>query len=539
MKAMYKLVIVDDERRIRTGLKNIVNWEKLGFQVTELFSDGQEVIEYLDYVVPDVILTDIKMNRISGLDVAKFIFEKRLPCKVVLISGYQEFELARKGIQYGAEDFLLKPTEVEVIESTFLKIKRQLDEKRELMEKEQYEKERIAEAVSLLEERFFIDIVMGVVESEEYISNCMSTLYPRIDAKHCKCFLADIYIHDYEHFISQVWKYSHDQFETNLHNFLRVYQGQYGFHIVYKSDNLIEIFGICTDEKTGDKPENPEEDEKIKDVLSDLLREMEQIFGFNAEYKLRRICENIYKIGGKGGKELGEADYEVLIQYVNEQKKLVMSNISIGNVITAQKLFHNIMDEMKHLSIQKKKNVVVDIMSTLKTVLWELNEELARTMQRFFVFSDVMAMNSMDEISVWSDRIFDRIKNEEDMSGGSMVSRAKKYIKYNIFQDISQEEAANYLYICPSYLSRLFRKQTGESFQQFVTNVKMEKAKELLRNPQYKTYQVGEMLGYKTPKYFARLFRAHTGMNPSEYRSGVLHLGERFEDDGKKIDKLL
>ena len=65
---MYKLVIADDERRIRVGLKNIVNWEKLGFQVTELFSDGQEVIEYLDYVVPDVTLTDIKMNRISGLD---------------------------------------------------------------------------------------------------------------------------------------------------------------------------------------------------------------------------------------------------------------------------------------------------------------------------------------------------------------------------------------------------------------------------------------------------------------------------------------
>ena len=128
---MYRLIIADDEKRIRQGLKNIVDWESLGFEVTELFSDGQDVIEYLDYMIPDVILTDIKMNHVSGLDVAKYVFEHHLPCRVVLVSGYQEFELAVQGLKYGAEDYLLKPTEVDKLEETFWKIKRELDEARE------------------------------------------------------------------------------------------------------------------------------------------------------------------------------------------------------------------------------------------------------------------------------------------------------------------------------------------------------------------------------------------------------------------------
>ena len=97
---------------------------------------------------------------------------------------------------------------------------------------------------------------------------------------------------------------------------------------------------------------------------------------------------------------------------------------------------------------------------------------------------------------------------------GSLISKAKAYIKDNIYKDISQEETANYLYICPSYLSRMFKKQTGESFLQYVTKEKMEKAIELLRDPQYKIYQVGEILGYKTPRYFSKNFSKLHRMKP-------------------------
>ncbi len=519
---MYKLIIADDERRIRQGLKNIVDWESLGFQVVDVFSDGQEIIESLEYLVPDVILTDIKMNHVSGLDVAKYVFEHQLPSKVVLVSGYQEFELALQGIRYGAEDYLLKPTDVDKLEETFRKIRAELDKMKERLQKSRADKERMEEMIPLLEERFFGDLVMGVVESEDYIRSCMGILYPQMDFENSKCFIADIYIEDYEHFMKDIWEYSYDQFEVNLGNFLGIYNKNCGFHIVYKADNLIEVMGIMV----GGQQKNAD----CLQIMDGLMQELEKYFCLRADYKVRREYENIFKI--RHLQEIfweEEGEGQILDQYIQEQKKLVMSHISVGNVVTAQKLFHNILQELGKLPAVKRNNIVIDILSTMNAVLKEINVKLSESLLPYFNYAMISSMMRTEEVMQYTDRIFDRIRlageKKEYYDSRSMVAKAINYIKDNIDKDISQEETANYLYICPSYLSRMFKKQTGESFLQYVTRLKMERAIELLKDPRYKTYQVSEMLGYKTPKYFSRLFRSHTGMNPSEYRGKVLHIG--------------
>ena len=212
-----------------------------------------------------------------------------------------------------------------------------------------------------------------------------------------------------------------------------------------------------------------------------------------------------------------------------------MSNITMGNIVTAQKLFHNILEELKVLPMVQRDNTVIDMLSTMHSVLSEGNRKLSESLDPYFNYTAVLSITRQEELVAYTDRIFDRIRlaegKEEYYDTNSLVSKAKDYIRNNIYTDISQEETANYLYICPSYLSRMFRKQTGENFLQYVTRVKMEKAIELLKDPQYKTYQVSERLGYKTPRYFSRLFRNHTGMNPSEYRGKVLHIGGEFDED--------
>lgn len=524
---MYKLIIADDEKIIRMGLKNLVEWEKLGFEVIELFTDGQEIIEYLDYMLPDVILTDIKMNQVSGLDVAKYVFEHQVPCKVVLISGYQEFELAVQGLKYGVKDYLLKPTNVDVIIETFSKLKEQLDIMKEKREKEQSEKERMDEAIPLLEERFFADLVLGgVVDSDQYIKSRINILYPELEIHNSACFLADIRIQDYEYFMSKVWEYSYDQLEMNLNNFLRIYKGECFFHIVYKSGEVIEVVGIHRGRAMAG--------ESCDRSVAELLCELKESFHFDADYEVRHIYDSIFDLG-RFRKDAGIQGGEYNRQQMEEQKKLLMSNISIGNIVTSQKLFHNILKEMEGLPVSERNNMVVSLLSTMNQVIQEVNEKLHQSLQAYFNYAMIVSMKSTDEIAEYCNRIFDRIRMAEEKKEyydtNSLITKAKNYIQENLYRDISQEEIANQLFICSSYLSRLFKKETGENFSQYVTRIKIEKAIELLKDPKYKTYQVSEVLGYKTPRYFSRLFRMQTGMNPSEYRGKILHLGGKTDEE--------
>ncbi|WP_312370177.1 response regulator transcription factor [Lachnoclostridium sp.] len=527
---MYKLVIADDEKIIRQGLKNVVDWEKIGFEIIEIFSDGQEVIEYLEYMMPDLILTDIKMNHVSGMEVAKYVFEQQLPCKVVLISGYQEFDLALQGIKYGVMDYLLKPSNVENISKTFIKIKEELDQKHKEKEKAQADKERIDEVLPLLEDHFFSDLILGVADSEEYIKNRMNILYPEIDIEHSFCLLVDICIQDYEKFMEEIWQYNYDQFEINISNFLRIYDKDISFHLVYKSNNIIELFGIVT------KQVNKEQIESLcHDSIEKLLLELKANFKFHASYQIRQIYSNIYQIRNFWEGLLKDDSDEAIQQHLQEQKKLIMSNITLGNIVTAQKIFHNVLDVLNVKPVLYRNNMVIDILSTMHTIIKEVNDKLSNSLQNYFNYSVILSFSNGDDLKSYCNRIFDRIKLAEEKKeyydANSLISKAKTYIMENINRDISQEEVANQLFICSAYLSRLFKKQTGENFSQYVTRMKVEKAIELLKDPQYKTYQVSEALGYKTPRYFSRIFRMQTGMNPSEYRGKVLRLGEEYDEN--------
>lgn len=125
---MFSLVIVEDEKIARERLIHMVKWEDLGFYVEASFSGGQEVLNYLRYNIPQVILTDIKMPRVTGLDVAKYVDANHLPVQVVLLSGYEEFEYAKQALTYHVVDYLTKPLSIAKLKEMFRKIGNQLQQ---------------------------------------------------------------------------------------------------------------------------------------------------------------------------------------------------------------------------------------------------------------------------------------------------------------------------------------------------------------------------------------------------------------------------
>lgn len=520
---MYTLVIVDDEQHIREGLKEVVNWEELGFTVVETFADGQEIIKYLDDMVPDVILTDIKMSCTSGMEVAAYVSDHQLPCKVVLLSGFQEFDLARQAISYGAEAYLLKPTDLKELKAIFLKIKKALDVNGNARQKVEEDRPQNNEAIRLLEEHLFSDIVMGVTKNMTYISECLKLLYPEKNIWDSECFLADVRIVEFEYYVNEKWEYTWDQFEENLRNFFRIYSDRFRYHIVYKSHDMIELIGISVEKRQGG--------ESADTCLSRLIKELEEDFQFQCKYNIRGVYDGIGRLIDE--QKVCGYDEEIDFQYLLEQKRQIVSNIVIGNIDLGKSLFHDFLFNLEKVPKNMKNNMVIDLLSAIHVAIRVNNEKIAESMSSLINYSEVLLLKNVHEIMRWGDRIFDFIKAQgalED-NNNSLVEKAKRLIAEDIDKDVSLEKVAESLYICPSYLSRIFRKQTGEYFLQYVTRKKIELAMELLKEPQYKIYHVAEKLGYKKVSYFAKLFLSHTGMNPSEYRRKVLHLGEALEEN--------
>ena len=154
---MYSLVITEDDDIIREGLVSFINSADLGFKVVASFDDGEETIEYLSKNETDVVLTDIKMLKVSGIEVAEYVLENKLSTKVIFISAYEEFEFAQKALENGVEYYFVKPVDIELIYNYFSELKQKLDDERKLKNKlEEYD-----EHLLCLQKSFIEDIISG------------------------------------------------------------------------------------------------------------------------------------------------------------------------------------------------------------------------------------------------------------------------------------------------------------------------------------------------------------------------------------------
>lgn len=124
---MYSLVIAEDELMTRRSLVDMIKWHQMGFTVVGEFSDGQELLNYLESAIPDVILTDIKMSRVSGVDIARFVAQRGLPIQIVFLSGYKDFEFAQSAVEYRVFRYLVKPVPIPKLREVFTSLRESLD----------------------------------------------------------------------------------------------------------------------------------------------------------------------------------------------------------------------------------------------------------------------------------------------------------------------------------------------------------------------------------------------------------------------------
>jgi two-component system, response regulator YesN len=507
---MYKLLIVDDEKNIRLGIQAMISREFPTVFEIETAMDGIEAIEKLKEV--DILITDIKMPRMDGIQLIQHIqqTEQKIPAMVIL-SGYDDFEFTKAAIKCKAKDYLLKPVNRNELYQTLRKILEEF----EINNQETYQHLEEYRSSQLNFILLNPNIQPGVVEyliPKMQLDRFENGYYVGIFDHKGKIDGEDLLIR-IKPFISQLYKGSEQDHQTVcfLDSKDRV--------VVISEESIFErIKDHLGKEKymtftTGvSKHQMYMRDIKVAYNEADhslkyqFLFPRNQLFSYEAvENKQENMCfpiELIKKISNMLGTERDKELKSILLKVLDYEK---ISSYSI--------------EYMESLS--KELNQLV-----FECFFSKLGEESVETYKLFNKVEDMYNFENFYEYFQAVEDLLMRLHEYNKQiklvySEQKYLDRAIHFIKENYYKDLNLAVVSNHISLNYSYFSHMFKEYTGQNFVDYLKKVRIEEAKKLLMNQEYKVFEISEMVGYKNPKQFPRVFREMEGISPTEYREQV------------------
>ena len=487
---MLKLIIAEDEAFTRNKLTEIIDWNALGFEIAGLFENGNKVLEYLKTNTADVLLTDIQMNGISGIELTEKLKETHPNILIVYISAYRDFEYAHSAIKFGIHDYLLKPVTYEKIYNCFLNISEKFSKK-----------ENVHTDFELMLKRmnFISDLVSKEITDIAEIQENFKNIGINVDVKNCMIATFTIKILNLNDYLNHIWHHSTQQLYSALNNFLHS-EEENAYFIPYEyAFNNIKMIAISKDNN------------KFKDSIDVFFKDSSQKLNDNLKMETvfsdPNFLKNIFKL------KTHSSTNTIATHFVN----MVISRLSgndLENVLTPFNSFISIYGNntsvLKDFSEQLTASVIETYGIKLLTS-WniKINEyENLKTSEEF-----------KEYIEYFIKKIMDNLKDREIYSQKSPIIAAKEFINSHYNENITLQTVAYHVGMTSSYFSQYFQKKTNEKYIDYLTNIRIEKAKQLLTDSDYKIYEICEMVGYKKLDHFSSLFKHYTGKTPSQFRS--------------------
>ncbi|MDO4649664.1 MAG: response regulator [Eubacteriales bacterium] len=520
---MYRLVIVDDEQTIRNGMCHYIDWNSLGFEVVADFEDGKETLEYIKDHPVDVIMTDIEMAEVTGIELARHVWENHLPQKVVILSGYREFEYARKAIEYNVEHYLLKPIRLDELNEVFGKIKGELDkQQKEKQEKSNREKE-LQEILPELQEQFWTALLVGGLPYNEKVLHKKALLGLDFDAD-LPCAVVNVQM-EIQESASQNYYQQRDNRYNLLNNIFASGSREFQFYPVYISADTLKVV------VTNNEPIQREDFEKrLGAVLEEKKNAVAVLLTLKIEMQVEDIFANLSEMAKKCStlqmhvkEESGE---KVLLESQDQERlqqkyRLVMELIDDSDFEGLEEIIENLFFEFRKFPLSVLQKILVDLFSMLSRKFMKMGDDLWKAVsgrvdyQRILKAADVaeekkVCLEMMQEIN-------QIVKGHQNQVSRNVIDRTVIYMKEHFGEDISLEVLADSYYLNPTYFSRMFRQYMGVTFTDYLVELRMKEAKRLLLLGKFKVYEVSQKVGYKSDKYFCRVFKQYTGQSPTEF----------------------
>ena len=498
---MFHIIIVDDEQTIRDGLTKYIKKTFPQLSVDGVFCDGTEAIEFVKTNEVDIILTDIKMSLKSGIDIAKYAYENKLPAKTIFLSGYQEFENAKQALAYNVKYYLSKPVKLAELKDALNQLISQIEAERERINQISEEKQRFENLLTMLKKDFYTDILLGI--TEEPMDICVRAQKISLDEeflKHTQCALLSVCIKN-----KNSWNYQNDDLYPYLLNLLREITGfNSAIPIIHENDEIFFLLEL-NDYRT-------EEDLNLtlKNDLKTMALTAAELLGIELDYELLYCGMEIYSLTQYRSPSVGKFSNSALME---EKCKELLSKIIVHNRQGAQE----ILDALRRRTEDMPVGDSYVLLTHLFSKIYETFSDAILPDDSFHFTEDI----SHEDLFMQGDKvlndIFDRAPGDSQSFADLTIEKAKKYIEEHLADSIGLEEVAGHVYLNPAYFSRFFKLHTKMTMTEYLTQRRIQLAEQLLKSHKYKIQEISQRCGYRSSKYFTKLFKQYTGYTPSEY----------------------
>ncbi|MFC5449893.1 response regulator [Paenibacillus aestuarii] len=531
---MYKIIIADDEDIVREGIRDSLNWGELGFEVIGAYENGLGVLQAAEQVPPDVVLTDINMPRMDGLEVTRYLFEHYPQTKVIILTGYDEFEYAQQAVKLKVHDYILKPNTAEELRHILRKVKAELDEENHQLEDLSKLKQQLRESLPLVKERFLNQLVNGdVCESE--LKDKLSFLNIQISGDHFIVAVIDVDDH------GELQRYYPENESELLYFAVCNIAGE----IISKLDNGI-VFQNHNDQTIvilfGEQTETLRKDALT--VLEEINQSVSSYLKFTVSIGVGDICHSLaaihhshrrattaleyrFFLGKNRIIQIGDVEGQMNegVPYERYWDRKLIAGLKSGTQLEIEEMIESIISNLKE-SYHSMERCYIHIQQIIVSI-WDMMEELeiheSHQHEVSSPLTDIYRLKTIDEIENWLKayclHLSGVIADSRNNFCKLQAVRAEAYIQSHYADsDISMDTVCKYLALSTSYFSLIFKNHTGETFISYLTRIRVEKAKELLKCTDLKTYEIADRIGYADPHYFNLIFKKATGITPTVFR---------------------
>lgn len=528
---MLKVFLVEDESVIREGLRDKIPWEQYGYTFVGEAADGEMALPLIRKTRPDVLITDIKMPFMDGLSLSKIVNAELPRTKIIIISGYDDFEYARQAIQAGVEQYLLKPITKLTLRKTLLEMKEKIQQDKEQKDYQAQFQNDLHVYEQFSRRRFMEKLLEGELSVQEIYQGAAKLGLQLSASSYNLLFL---YLQEKDKERMEQFLQRQDQV---LHYFLRHPQ-----YILFRWN--VNCYGVLI---KGEKSQMEELSQRGLAHIRQVCTGEEQLEWYAALGKpverlsmLPQCYQGVnhyfaYRFIVPGIQVLTE---DTLAEYLTAQE-----DRGIKGVDTAKMNPELIRDFLE-------KGSVSEICDFVESYLQSIGEALESRMFRDYVVLHIRftAIAYLESIGVSQEEYIKRLGDkdvcrkaaeipdyfafmlktamdirEENSSyqSGKLLRRAQEYIDENYDrEELSLNNVAAEVNVSANYLSAVFSQTMQKTFVEYVTGKRMEKARKLLRTTDCSSSEIAAQVGYKDPRYFSFVFKKTQGVSPREYRNG-------------------